>query len=496
MELKKNYIDGEWIPSELRATRKIMNPATHEIIAEVAYGGEKDAQIAIQAAKRSFYDPDRGEWRYMPQRDRARKLYQVADELEHISDELSVLESQNTGMTVKNASRNMEMVVDTFRFYAGMIQTMQGSSRTIEMGAVSSITTKEPIGVCGLIGPWNVPALIGAWKIAPALAAGNSIVFKPASLTPLTTIRIFEVFHKVGFPNGVVNLEMGSGKTVGKALAESNDVDMVTLTGSTKVGREVICSSSGNIKRVGMELGGKSPSIIFADADIESTVYWIMKTAFENQGASWCAGSRVLVEESIHDEFVERLVEATEKLTVGEGITNPDIGAIVSQGQLAKIIKYIESGKKEGAKCLTGGRRLTEGIYASGNFIRPTIFDECTPEMAIVREELLGPIITIQTFQTEKDAIRMANDTEYGLAGGVFTEDSEKGKRVAAEIRAGIIWVNHYNQVYEKSPWGGYKMSGQGRILGAYGLEAFQETKSVHVIAAGKTLDYKNRSSN
>jgi betaine-aldehyde dehydrogenase len=478
MELKKNYINGEWVPSKSGKTRDIINPATKEKLATVSDSSRDDAKQAIAAAKESFYGP--GEWRRMAPADRAAKLRKVADEMEAISDELCMIESTNTGMTLNNAAGIIGMAIGTFRYYAGLILGPDGQVNPMG-GGLHSITIKEPIGVCGLIAPWNVPVLMASWKMAPALAAGNSVILKPASLTPLSALRLFEILDKVGFPKGVVNLVMGSGGTVGQELAENVDVDMITMTGSTAVGQGIARAAAGNMKRVGLELGGKSPAIVFADANLPAAAEWCMETCFSNQGANCCAGSRVFVEESVHDEFIKILVEKTEKMTVGIGTENPNIGSLVSEDQMNTVLNYIESGKSEGAKCVTGGYRITEGKLKNGNFIRPTVFDACTPNMKIVKEEIFGPVMTVQTFKTEAEAIRKANDTTYGLAGGVFTENSAKAMRVAKEIRAGIIWINLFNWSFNEAPWGGYKMSGQGRELGIYGLEEFQEIKAIHM---------------
>lgn len=481
MKRKKNYINGEWVEALSRKTRDIINPATGEKIAEVADCDLEDVREAVKAAKESFYGP--GIWRRMSATERGAMLRKVADEMEAIQDELCMLESINTGMTLNNAAGNIGMAIGTFRYYAGLISAPSGEVNPLNAGeGIHSITVREPVGVCALIAPWNVPCLMMAWKAAPALAAGNSIVFKPASLTPLTAIRVFEIFDKVGFPKGVVNLVMGPGGVIGQELAENKDVDMITMTGSTPVGQDIIRASASNVKKVGLELGGKSPAIVFADANLESAAQWCMETCFSNQGANCCAGSRVFVEESVHDEFIKILVEKTNKMTVGIGTDNPNIGSLVSKAQLKTVMGYIESGKEEGADCVAGGYQLTDGIYAKGNFVRPTVFDNCTPDMKIVKEEIFGPVMTVQTFKTEEEAVAKANDTVYGLAGGVFTENVSKAYRIAKEIRAGIIWINHFNWAYEQAPWGGYKMSGLGRELGIFGLEEFQEVKAIHLI--------------
>lgn len=481
MELKKNYINGEWVESSSGKIREIINPATGDAIANVADSTVEDVRKAVAAAKESFYGP--GEWRRMPAPARAAKLNQVADEMEAIQDELCMLESTNTGMTLNNAAGNIGMAIGTFRYYAGLITGPSGEVNPLDAGdGIHSITIREPVGVCALIAPWNVPCLMMAWKSAPALAAGNSIIFKPASLTPLTALRVFEIFDKVGFPKGVVNLVMGPGGAVGQDLAENVDVDMITMTGSTPVGQDIIRASASNVKKVGLELGGKSPAIVFADANLESAAQWCMETCFSNQGANCCAGSRVFVEQSVHDEFIRILVEKTNKMTVGIGTDNPSIGSLVSKAQLETVMGYIESGKAEGAKCVAGGCQLTEGFYAKGNFVRPTVFDDCRPDMKIVKEEIFGPVMTVQTFTTEEEAVKKANDTVYGLAGGVFTENASRSYRIAKEIRAGIIWINHFNWAYNQAPWGGYKMSGLGRELGIFGLEEFQEVKGIHMM--------------
>jgi betaine-aldehyde dehydrogenase len=476
MEKKQNYVNGQWVAAVSGKTRDIINPATKEKLTVVADGNRDDAKLAIAAAKESFYGV--GEWRRMAPAARAAVLNKVADEMEAISDELCMLESTNTGMTLNNAAGNIGMAIGTFRYYAGLINAPEGEVNPLD-GGFHSITIKEPIGVCGLIAPWNVPLLMGAWKMAPALAAGNSVIFKPASLTPLTAIRLFEIFHKVGFPKGVVNLVMGAGGTAGQELAENMDVDMITMTGSTEVGQSIAKAAAGNLKRVGLELGGKSPAVVFADANLDSAAQWCMETCFSNQGANCCAGSRVFVEESVHDEFVRILVKKTEKMTVGIGTNNPTIGSLVSEAQLKIVLGYIESGKSEGAKCVAGGYQVADGELAKGNFVRPTIFDACTPAMKIVKEEIFGPVMTIQTFKTEDEAVAKANDTMYGLAGGIFTENVSRATRIAREIRAGIIWINMYNWAFCHVPWGGYKMSGQGRELGIYGLDEFQEVKGI-----------------
>ena len=307
------------------------------------------------------------------------------------------------------------------------------------------------------------------------------MVFKPASNCVLSSIRLFEIFEEVGMPAGSCNLILGLGGTIGNELAENKDVDMVTFTGSTEVGQSIMRAAASNVKKIGLELGGKSPNVIFADADLEGAVEWAMIGIFLNQGEICSAGSRILVEESIKDQFVKRLAERANAITIGNPLENPDMGPLVSESHMKKVLAYIEKGKSEGATLVCGGERYTEGDCAKGYYVRPTIFDDCTDDMTIVKEEIFGPVVTVQTFKTEEEAIEMANNTPYGLAGAVFTADGSRALRVIKEIRAGITWINCYNPCFNEAPWGGYKMSGIGRELGVHGLEEYQEIKQINI---------------
>jgi len=477
----KNYIAGQWKDSSTGRTRKIINPANGEIIDTVVESGKEDVKNAIAAAKKSFYES--GEWRRMCGQDRADILFKIARELDNVKEKMAELDSRNQGKPYREALGDIQDAVYCFRYYAGLITKPCGGVYDVndEFGPMHSYMVHEPVGVCGQITPWNYPLLMGIWKMAPALAAGNSIVFKPASLTPLSTVKMFEIFDKAGLPAGAANLVLGSGDTVGSELAASNDVDMVTFTGSTVVGQEIMRAAAGNLKKVGLELGGKSPNVIFDDADLESAVEWAMIGIFFNQGEVCSAGSRIIVQDTMHDRFVKRLVERAEAITIGDPLKDPDMGPLVSEEQMNKVLDYIRIGKEEGAKCLCGGCRATEGDCAKGFFVKPTVFDGCSPDMRIVKEEIFGPVVTVQTFSTEGEATLMANDTEYGLAGAVFTKDCARALRVIKEIRAGITWINCYNPTFNEAPWGGYKMSGVGRELGPHGLEEYQEIKQVNI---------------
>lgn len=481
MEIKKMYINGEWVEAKSKKTRKVINPANGEVIVLTTEGDKEDVELAISAAKTSFYET--GDWRRMNAQARADILLKIADKIDEYRDEFARLDSIDNGKPLREAEGDIDDGIHCFKYYAGLIKAPYGGVYDVNdgFGTMHSYTIHEPVGVVAQITPWNYPFLMAVWKLAPALAAGNSVVFKPSSNTPLSSIKLFEVFDEVGMPKGSCNLVLGSGGTVGQELSESKDVDMITFTGSTEVGQSIAKASVGNLKKIGLELGGKSPNVIFADADFEGAVEWAMIGIFFNQGEVCSAGSRIIIEESIKDKFVQRLKERAEAITIGNPLDNPDMGPLVSEDHMNKVLNYIEIGKKEGATLVCGGYRYTEGECAKGYYVKPTIFDNCTSDMTIVKEEIFGPVVTIQTFKTEEEAIRLANDTIYGLAGAVFTSDVSRALRVIKEIRAGITWINCYNPTFNEAPWGGYKMSGIGRELGVHGLEEYQEIKQINI---------------
>ena len=479
--MNKTYIDGKWIDGTSQNVLQSINPATGEVIARIKENSVGDVNKAILAAKKSFYVTR--EWRDMDVQSRSDILLKIADMVEEEIEEIARIESMDNGKPLREAMADVDDAVHCFRYYAGLIRTPNGGVYGVNsnFGTMHSYEIHEPVGVCALITPWNFPFLMGVWKMAPALAAGNSIIFKPSSETVLSTIKMFEIFDKVGLPAGTANLVIGPGSTVGNLLAESIDVDMVTFTGSTTVGQNIMRAAAGNVKKIGLELGGKSPNVIFADTDIDAAVEWAMIGIFFNQGEVCCAGSRIIIEESIKDKFIKKFAERADRMTLGNPLDNPDMGPLVSEKHMEDVLNYIEIGKNEGAKLVCGGYRYTEGDCAKGYFVRPTIFDECTGGMRIVQEEIFGPVVTIQTFKTEKEAIELANDTIYGLAGAVFTNDVTRAMRVIKEIRAGITWINCYNPAFSEAPWGGYKMSGIGRELGTHGLEEYQEVKQINM---------------
>ena len=479
--MNKTYIDGKWIDGTSQNVLQSINPATGEVIARIKENSVEDVNKAILAAKKSFYVTR--EWRDMDVQSRSDILLKIADMVEEEIEEIARIESMDNGKPLREAMADVDDAVHCFRYYAGLIRTPNGGVYGVNsnFGTMHSYEIHEPVGVCALITPWNFPFLMGVWKMAPALAAGNSIIFKPSSETVLSTIKMFEIFDKVGLPAGTANLVIGPGSAVGNLLAESIDVDMVTFTGSTTVGQNIMRAAAGNVKKIGLELGGKSPNVIFADTDIDAAVEWAMIGIFFNQGEVCCAGSRIIIEESIKDKFIKKFAERADRMTLGNPLDNPDMGPLVSEKHMEDVLNYIEIGKNEGAKLVCGGYRYTEGDCAKGYFVRPTIFDECTGGMRIVQEEIFGPVVTIQTFKTEKEAIELANDTIYGLAGAVFTNDVTRAMRVIKEIRAGITWINCYNPAFSEAPWGGYRMSGIGRELGTHGLEEYQEVKQINM---------------
>jgi betaine-aldehyde dehydrogenase len=339
----------------------------------------------------------------------------------------------------------------------------------------------EPIGVCGLIGPWNYPLLQISWKVAPALAAGDTMVIKPASFTPLTTIHLVRLMEEAGVPKGVVNLVLGPGGRVGEALAVSPDVDLVSLTGGIEAGRRLVQASAGNLKRVALELGGKSPNIVFADADFETAVDNALTAAFVHSGQVCSAGCRLIVEDAIHDRFVAELGRRTDRIRLGHGLDPAtETGALISEEHRAKVERYIEGAKAQGARLVAGGVRPTEPELQAGFFLRPTVFADCRRDMTIIREEVFGPVVTVERFTTEDEAIALANDTTYGLAGAVWTNDASRAERVAGRLRHGTVWINDYNVYMPQAEWGGFKQSGLGRELGPAGLDEYREAKHVY----------------
>lgn len=473
----KMYINGEWVDTASGARRDIVNPANGEVIAQAVEGTQADVDAAVEAAKQAFYH---GGWWGTPAVERARLLFKLADKLEENSEKLAKLESLDNGKPLREAEFDIADAAACFRYYAGLATKPTGQTYEVPDGQ-QAMVVREPIGVCGQIVPWNFPLLMAAWKLAPALAAGNSVVFKPSEVTPVTAVKVFELIDEVGFPKGVANLVLGAGPVVGQAIAEHDEIDKVAFTGGTATGRKILEASLGNLKKVTLELGGKSPNIVFADADFETAVDYALFGIFCNQGQVCSAGSRLLLEESIYDRFIEAMVEKVKTIKVGPGLNEKSqMGPVVSEVQLNKVLDYIKIGQEEGATLVTGGQRITENGLEKGYFVEPTIFVDTKPNMRIVQEEIFGPVLVVQKFKDEAEALQLANDTKYGLAGAVFTNDISKAYRVIKKVRAGITWINSYHPTYNEAPWGGYKQSGNGRELGTFGFEAYTEVKQIN----------------
>ncbi|HET7463722.1 MAG TPA: aldehyde dehydrogenase family protein [Longimicrobium sp.] len=471
----KLFIGGEWVDAASGNTFDTINPSTGQVLAQVAEADREDVDRAVAAARRTF---DEGKWSGMDARRRGRLLYQIADALEAHADELARLETMDNGKPVREARAfDIEGSIECFRYYAGWADKIDGDVIPVP-GPFLNYTRREPIGVCGQIIPWNYPLQMAAWKVAPALACGNTVVLKPAEQTPLTALALARIAHEAGLPAGVLNVVPGFGETAGAALVAHPDVDKIAFTGSTQVGKIIQREAAGTLKRVSLELGGKSPNIVLADADIEAAVRGATSAIFYNTGQACTAGSRLLVEESVRDELVEKLVKRADSMRPGNPL-DPKcrMGPLVSQEQLDRVMGYIEKGKSEGAELVYGGDR-PEG---QGYFLNPTIFDRVQPEMTIAREEIFGPVLAVTTFKDLDEAIELGNRTEYGLAAAVWTKDVKKAHRAAAAIRAGTVWINMYHTLDTGSPFGGYKQSGYGRELGRYALDLYTQVKSVWV---------------
>jgi aldehyde dehydrogenase (NAD+) len=473
-------IDGVWRKSISGKTFATVNPCTEEKIADIAEGDERDIDLAVQAARRAF---DSGPWSKMDARDRGKLLYKLADLIEKNFDELAALETLDNGKPIADArGADLPLVIDCFRYYAGWADKIHGQVVPIR-GPYFSYTRHEAVGVVGQIIPWNFPLLMIAWKWGPALATGCTIVLKPAEQTPLTALRIGELAMEAGFPNGVINVVPGFGPTAGAALVKHPGVDKIAFTGSTPVGQMIMRDASVTLKRTTLELGGKSPNIILADADLDAAVEGAHFGLFFNQGQCCCAGSRLFVEDKVHDKFVEKLVARTSKRKVGDPFDpTTEQGPQVDKDQYDKILDYIAQGKKAGAKCLVGGERAP-GLNGSskGYFVQPTVFDEVQDNMSIAVDEIFGPVLSVLRFKDMNEVVKRANSTAYGLAAAVWTRDIGKAHAIANSVRAGTVWVNCYDVFDAAQPFGGFKMSGIGRELGQYALMNYTEVKSVCV---------------
>ena len=472
-------IGAEQVPASDGQTFDVVNPATGETIARAPLGGKADVDRAVAAAQAAFEDP-KG-WSTWSAAKRGRALAKYASVIKDHIEELAQLESRNVGKPIKSARGEALAVSLVFEYYAGAATKLFGETIPVSRPGLD-FTLREPIGVCGLIVPWNFPMNMASWKLGPALAAGNTAILKPASYTPLTAIRLGELALEAGLPPGVVNVITGPGGLAGAALAAHPGVGKVAFTGETTTGQEIMRLAANNVKKVSLELGGKSPNIVFADADMEKWAAEAPYAVFDNAGQDCCARSRIFVEASVHDRAVELLTAATEKVVVGDPLDDAtEMGSLVSFKQRERVLGYVEAGREEGAELLIGGEAPTGDPFDLGAYLLPTIFDGCRPDMRIVREEIFGPVVTVIPFADEAEAIALANDTPYGLSGSIWSRDIGRALRVAKGVRAGALSVNSNASVHTEAPFGGYKMSGIGRELGMHALELYTEVKNVFV---------------
>ncbi|MEU1131911.1 aldehyde dehydrogenase family protein [Streptomyces sp. NPDC005900] len=471
------FIDGEWTSAVRGGRRDVINPYDASVVQQVDDADEADVDLAVRAARRAF---DRGDWPSAPTRERADVLLKVSRYLLRDQEEIAHVESLDTGKTLAEARIDVEDVSNAFRYFAEIADKDGG--RVVDVGPdVLSRVTYHPIGVCALIAPWNYPLLQASWKVAPALAAGNTFVLKPSETTSLSTIHMVRLLAEAGTPAGVANLVLGSGATVGAAMSAHSEVDMVSFTGGLATGRRIMEACAPGVKNLALELGGKNPNVVFADCDFDAAVDHALEASFLHSGQVCSAGSRLLVEDSLHDRFVERLAARAGAIRLGNGLDPAtESGPLSSAEHRDKVEGYLEIAREEGARLVCGGRRPDDPELSRGYFLLPTIYADCDRSMRIVQEEVFGPVVTVERFHSEEEAVELANDTRYGLAGGVWTSDASRAQRVAARLRHGTVWINDFHPYVPQAEWGGFGRSGFGRELGPTGLREYQEAKHIY----------------
>ncbi|MCS0635071.1 aldehyde dehydrogenase family protein [Streptomyces sp. LP05-1] len=471
------YIDGAWVSAVAGGRREVINPYDASVVTTVDEADAADVDRAVRAAARAFREE---EWAHAPTRVRADVLHRVSQFLLRDREEIARTETADTGKTLTEARLDVEDVSNAFRYFAEIADKDGG--RVVDVGPdVLSRVVYAPIGVCALIAPWNYPLLQASWKVAPALAAGNTFVLKPSETTPLTTIHMIRLIEEAGAPRGVANLVLGSGATVGAAMTAHPDVDLVSFTGGLATGRRIMEAAAEDVKNIALELGGKNPNVVFEDCDVEAAIDYALDAAFLHSGQVCSAGSRLLVQDGLYDRFVERLAARARAIRLGDGRDEAtESGPLSSAEHREKVEKYLEIGRSEGARVVTGGKRPDDPALADGFFLEPTVFADCDRSMRIVQEEVFGPVVTVERFRDEDEAVELANDTRYGLAGAVWTSDASRAQRVAGRLRHGTVWINDFHPYVPQAEWGGFGRSGVGRELGPTGLREYQESKHIY----------------
>ncbi len=482
-----NYINGQFVPARSGRTRSYLNPADNTVLGEATESETEDVEAAISAARQAFDD---GPWPLTPAGERAARLFKLADLIEKNAEEFARRDTLNNGKPLREARFDAADTAGCFRYFAGLATKPHGQTYEVGDPNILSQSVREPIGVCGQIIPWNYPVLMAAWKLAPGLAAGNCCILKPAEATPWSAQLLFELIDEVGFPPGAVQLVYGAGDPCGSTLAASHSVDKIAFTGGTVTGRKIMQAATGNLKRVTLELGGKSPIVMFGDVDLEVAVEYAMFGIFAGQGEVCNAGSRLFLERGMAEAFLEKMVAATQKIVVGHGLGDgTEMGPLITRAHQEKVLGCIRSGLDDGAELLCGGEAYDDD-RALGNFVQPTIFRNAPVTSRIVRDEIFGPVVVVDTFESEEEAIRKANDTPYGLAGAVFTKDGARAQRFIRRLRAGVTWINTFHLTFNEAPWGGYKQSGFGRELGTAGYDAYTELKQINTNLSSDRLGW------